>query len=363
MKLGIIGLGSRMSDMLKAFRAADPGLEIVGVVDSNPEQARQREPEEKRAALRFYDTLPELVEQARPDALAIATRCDGHAPYAIQAARYDLPLYLEKPIATSLADAIALERAFETSRCQALVSFPLRASLLCRRTRALIEQGAVGRVEHICARNYVPYGDVYFLTWYRDYSITQGLFLQKATHDLDYMMYLAGAPIVRVAAMLSQGRCYRDQSTQGEHPDPYAKYAEQIGTPETGMNEDSSSALVEFANGAQGVYTQVFYSKRDAGKRGAIISGYSGTLDFDWYRNDLINVHHHEPFTETTQVEKGLSHFGGDTVLAENFVAMVHGGVAPVASIQDGLRSVYACLAARESAQTGCFIPVRQVGA
>ena len=146
MKLGIIGLGSRMSDMLKAFRAADPELEIVGVVDSNPEQARQREPEEKRAALRFYDTLPELVEQARPDALAIATRCDGHAAYAIQAARYDLPLYLEKPIATSLADAIALEQAFETSRCQAVVSFPLRASLLCRRTRALIEQGAVGRM-------------------------------------------------------------------------------------------------------------------------------------------------------------------------------------------------------------------------
>jgi len=31
MKLGIIGLGFRMSDMLKACRAADPGLEIVGV--------------------------------------------------------------------------------------------------------------------------------------------------------------------------------------------------------------------------------------------------------------------------------------------------------------------------------------------
>ena len=177
------------------------------------------------------------------------------------------------------------------------------------------------------------------------------------------MMYLAGAPIVRVAAMLSQGRCYRDQSTKGEHPDPFALYAEQIGTPETGMNEDSSSALVEFANGAQGVYTQVFYSKRDSAKRGAIISGYSGTLDFDWYRNDLKNVHHHEPFTEITQVEKWLSHFGGDTVLAENFVAMVKDGAEPMAPIECGLASVYTCLAARQSAQTGCFVPVRQVGA
>lgn len=361
MKLGIIGLGLRMSDLLKTFREADPGLEIAGVVDSDPEAARGRVPEGE--ALRFYGTLPELVEQARPDALAIATRCDGHARYAVEAARYDLPLFLEKPVATSLDDAVALERAFEHTRCRALVSFPLRASMLCRRARHLIENGAVGRVENICALNYVPYGDVYFLSWYRDYSITQGLFLQKATHDLDYMMYLAGSPVVRVAAMLSRGRCYRDDSTRGDAPDPFARYAEKIGTPETGMNEDSSSALVEFANGAQGVYTQVFYIKRDAARRGATISGYSGTVDFDWYRNDLRCVHHHEPFTDVTTPEKGLSHFGGDMALAENFVAMVRDGAQPLAPIEAGLQSVYTCLAARQSAQTGCFVPVRQVGA
>ena len=33
------------------------------------------------------------------------------------------------------------------------------------------------------------------------FEITQGLFMQKATHDFDYMSYLVGSPIVRVAAM------------------------------------------------------------------------------------------------------------------------------------------------------------------
>ena len=63
MKLGIIGFGQRSASVLGAFRAEDPGLEIAGLVDSNPEEARRRMPEEFRAGLRIFDSLPELVEK------------------------------------------------------------------------------------------------------------------------------------------------------------------------------------------------------------------------------------------------------------------------------------------------------------
>lgn len=361
MKLGMIGFGQRIASVLGAFRAEDPGLEIVGLVDSNPEEARGRMPEEFRARLRIFDSLPELVEKGKPDALVIGTRCDSHAALAIQAARYDLPLFLEKPVATNLRDAIKLEQAFANSKCRVLVSFPLRVSLLCRRAKSLIDQGVVGRVEHLTGLNYVPYGDVYFQTWYRDHSITGGLFLQKATHDFDYLAYLAGAPIVRVAAMVSKGRVYRDKRTKKAGRDPFALYAENVGTPGTGMNEDSSSALLEFANGVKGCYTQVFYSKGEAARRGAIVSGFSGTVDFDWYRNDLKCFHHHEPFTDVVTVGKEAGHFGGDAALAKNFIAIVRDGGESLAPIGCGLQSVYACLAAKESAEKGRFLPVRQL--
>ena len=67
------------------------------------------------------------------------------------------------------------------------------------------------------------------------------------------------------------------------------------------MNEDCSSSLLEFGSGAHGVYSQVFFSRREAASRGAILSGYRGTLDFDWYRNELRVVHHHTPFVERTK--------------------------------------------------------------
>jgi predicted dehydrogenase len=362
MRLGVIGCGGRMSGVISgALMPADPELRVVGVVDPNPESARARLPERDRGEAKFYGTLAELIAGAKPDALAIGTRCDLHAPYAIEAAAYDLPLWLEKPIATTMAQAIALEAAFATSRCQVLVSFPLRATPLARKARAIIDQGGVGRVEHLLGVNYVPYGDVYFRSWYRDVHVTQGLFLQKATHDFDYLAFLAGSPITRLAAMAQKGRIYRDASTRrGDEVD--VEFHERIGTPESGMNEDASSALIEFANGAQGLYTQVFYARHKAAARGATISGYRATLTFDWYANRMRRMPHHEPFLEEITPTDVGSHFGGDQVLGQNFVELVRGSAPSLAPITAGLESVYACLAAKESAETGRFVTVRRVG-
>ena len=128
------------------------------------------------------------------------------------------------------------------------------------------------------------------------------------------------------------------------------------------MNEDASSAMVEFASGAHGVYSQVFYARRDAGARGAIVSGYHGTVSFDWYTNQLKRVRHHGPFSDKVTGGEGLSHFGGDLVLAYNFIDLIKGKAESRTPIWTGIQSVYSCLAAKQSAETGEFVKVRQVG-
>jgi predicted dehydrogenase len=360
-RLGLIGIGQRLAHMVTCFKASDPTLRIVGVVDPDRAGALARLPEADRASVRFFDTLDELLREARPDALAIGTRCNLHTPLAIAAAASGLPLFLEKPVSVSLTQARALEHAFARSRSEVVVSFPLRVSHLCRMVKARAEAGELGRLEHILGVNYVPYGNVYFDSWYRDYATTQGLFLQKATHDFDYLSYLAGAPIVRVAAMAQQGRVFRDRSLEPAEGDDTRTYFDGIGTPETGMNEDASSALLEFANGIHGVYTQIFYSKHEAQARGATLSGMRGTLRFDWYQNELRLHSHAEAATVTDRPPEGLNHFGGDGILADNFIDVIRGRAASASPLSAGLQSVYACLAARESAATGRFVAVQQL--
>ena len=388
-RLGVIGHGNRISDVIKSsLREVEPDIRVAGIVDPDEEGARSRLAECDQKDVVFYEDIKEMVSKAKLDAFAIGTRCNLHVPYAIEVAKYDLPLYLEKPVAISMKQALALEEAFEKSKCQVVVSLPLRVSPLCTLARQYIEKEAVGSPEHIQAVNYVPYGTCYFDAAYRNYQITQGLFLQKATHDFDYMSYLMGASIIRVAAMHTRGRVFGGKKRAGlvcsecdeadtclespqnrkrnlsggslsDHP---CVFSVDCGSPQTGMNEDSSSALLEFASGVHGLYTQVFYSRRDAATRGATVSGYQGTVSYDWCKNELKYVRHHAPFTDTVEVDAGMSHFGGDLELARDFINIIHSKGGSRTTIWMGIQSVYACLAAKEAAEKNCFVRVLQVG-
>ena len=391
LRLGVIGYGRRIHGLIHGpFREVEPDLRLVGVVDPNEQGVRTRIDDlgpHNAEGVRFYDDVPALLREGRLDAVAVGTRCNLHTPYAVELAQAGLPLFLEKPVAISMEQAVALERAYDNAAATVVVSFPLRVSPLCELARGYVADGAVGEAVHVNAVNYVPYGTVYWEQPYRDYDITGGLFLQKATHDFDYLMYLLGQPITRVAAMATRGRVFggakpaglrcsrcdetatcqespenrRRNGSGGSLADHACVFSVDSGS---GLrsNEDCSSALLEFADGSHGVYTQVFFARRDAGCRGATVSGYRGTVRFDWYTGELQRIRHHAPFSATERASGGATHFGGDLELARNFFAVVRGGAASRTPIETGLQSAYACLAARASAASGSFVPVRQVG-
>ena len=250
----------------------------------------------------------------------------------------------------------------------------------------MLRTGAVGDVLHITGLNYVPYGTVYYERGYRDFKITQGLFLQKATHDFDYIMDLAGAPIVNVSANWLRGRVFggkrpaglrcsecpesetcrespenrRRNTSGGVCEDHLCVFSEACGNVSDGINEEASNSIFEFENGAIGAYAQLVFVRRQ-GMRGAIVSGMEGKLSFDWYTNELNYVEHHAPYESKISPASSPDHFGGDIELARNFFDMIRNGDSPAASIRDGLRSVFTCLAAREAAMTGRRVPVRQI--
>ena len=387
MRLGIVGYGSRMHSLVSTvFREVEPGIRVVSVVDPAEEEVRRRMDSLDTGDVTFHPSLDHMMHNAHLDALAIGTRCNLHAPLAIKAANYNLPLYLEKPVAITMRQATGLERAFENSKCQVVVSFPLRVSPLCNLAKNQLQKGAVGTPIHIEANNYVPYGRVYWEEPYRDFDITQGLFLQKATHDFDYMAYLMNSPITRVSAMATRGKIFGGNKPPGLVCSKCDEQETCLESPQNRMrrgldrardhlcvfgidcgeghrlNEDCSSALLEFASGGHGTYTQVFFARRGAATRGASISGYNGKIAFDWYTNELQYSRHHDPFAATERAGEGASHFGGDISLAHDFIDVVRGTSRSRTPIEVGIQSVYACLAAKESVEKGRFVKVRQVG-
>lgn len=83
--------------------------------------------------------------------------------------------------------------------------------------------------------------------------------------------------------------------------------------------------------------------------------GYKGTVEFDFYTKEIKVIMHHEPAVKTHRFDSATDHFGGDSVLARNFINIMQGKEDSVSDLSSGLTSALLCLKARESALTGSF--------
>ena len=323
---------------------------------------------------RFYRTADEMLDAERLDGVVIGTRCSLHAQMAVKVLAREIALFLEKPVATTMPDLLALRAA---SSPRVVVSFPLRMSRVVQVAREIVQSGKIGTVEQVQAWNNVPYGNVYYQTWYRDENETQGMFLQKATHDFDYINYLLGDNRPRTVSAMTSKRVFRGQHPAGLHcvdcpenkvclESPYQPLRPSplpLNDPASLMcafavdtgNEDSGSALIEYESGMHVVYSQNFYARNKAARRGASLIGYNGTIEFDWYPEQLKVYLHHDTQVETHEFEADGGHGGGDAMLAANFLQVIRGEAESVSPLEEGLQNALLCLKAKESARTHQF--------
>ena len=380
-KLAVVGFGARAEGMLRNLNTFDMDTQITAVVDQDPDgvRARLQSAGFDPGKAKFYPDVDAMLSTAGVDGVVVATNCNTHTDFAVQAMKYNLPMLLEKPVAISPEQVEKLYDASKAYKSQALISFPLRVSYICQLAKKIIDRGEIGKVQHVEAFNNVSYGRVYYKSWYRDESITGGLFLQKATHDLDCINYLLpGRRPVQLCAMESKQifkgnmpagltceKCERfttcPESTRVlkndyHNEEPYGNgcsFAVDTG------NHDSASVLVRYDDGMHAVYTQNFYARKSAAKRGQRLIGFDGTLEFDWVTGDLVVHYHKDMQTATYHIDDNeLFHYGGDKALCENFIQIMEGGRS-VAPLYDGILSAHMCLQARESAQTNRFMDIK----
>ena len=107
MRVMVAGLGNMGRSHALAW-ARQPGAELVGLVN----RSRVALPPEL-ADIPFSHDFHEALARLRPDIVVIATYSDSHAEYAIAALRAGAHVFVEKPLATTVADA---RRVVETAR-------------------------------------------------------------------------------------------------------------------------------------------------------------------------------------------------------------------------------------------------------
>jgi predicted dehydrogenase len=390
-RLGVIGYGGRIRHMLKTIDTFNTDATVVAAIDPAEATLRERFPEQLQNVT-FYEDVDTMLDEAALDGVLIGTNCVYHTPYAVKVLARDLPLFLEKPVAISEEQVAELHAASVASKSKVVVSFPLRMSQLCVMAKEILESGVIGTIENVQAINNVPfYGSNYYHGWMRNEALTGGLWLQKATHDLDYLNFLIGKTPERMVAVESKtvftgdmpaGLYCLECPVRGTCPESQLNLFHMQGiikdmhdaedwwdgrwqcsfAVDTG-NHDAATAIMQYASGAHATYTQNFYARRGAAKRGATFIGYKGTVSFDWYTDEVVVHHHHTARVERHRLESaGGGHHGGDHELAHDFLAVLNGTGESRATLQDGLLSAQMCLMAKRSCETSQFQPFVPLG-
>lgn len=193
LRVGIIGLGRMGGNHFNVWSRLD-GVRVIAIAE--PDQQRFDEVVGPAASdVARHDTWDELLARGDVDAVSIVLPSSLHAEAAIAAAKAGVHALVEKPLATTVPEAMAMAKAADEAGKLLTVGHVERFNPAARKLRQLLADGALGRVFRVHATRVGP-----LPTRIMD----AGVALDLATHDLDLMEWLTGHEITEITAASSQ---------------------------------------------------------------------------------------------------------------------------------------------------------------
>ncbi len=158
--VGFIGVGGRgMSHVATVLRLIKDG-EAAQIVAVNDAYKYRLDEAAKITGGKAYRRHEELLEDKNVDVVCIATPDRLHVPQALDAIRAGKDVYCEKPMGHWCQFALSKQFFEETQKLKRVVQIGNQANSSPEwgKVKDLIQQGAVGRVQHVQAGFY-RYGD------------------------------------------------------------------------------------------------------------------------------------------------------------------------------------------------------------
>lgn len=317
---------------------------------------------------RTFATLAEALEAVPSEAVVVAASDPYHAELAIPSLQAGKFVYCEKPLDTTLEKCRKLADVDRAAGGKTFVGLNLRFAPMYAKIKALIDDGAIGRVLTIQADEFYMNGRTYFRRWNRKLE-NGGLWISKCTHDLDIILWLAGAPPLEVyaagrrshyvprpdAAQYCRDCALRpDCPDAAGEPDGLMQVTEKAtGQPadlclfnSDGDTFDHGMATIRHENEIYSTLTcNVVAGFTDRRLR---VSGTKGTIDGSLENAASVTLYRRDPSAvEEIPLDSGEgSHGGADGVLPREFIRFLRGEGEPRCRPDEAAQSVRVGLAA-----------------
>ncbi|MFC4597095.1 Gfo/Idh/MocA family protein [Cohnella hongkongensis] len=240
-RIGIVGVGTISELHLNAYRN-NAKAAISAVCDLNAERARATAA--RYGASRVFTDYNEMFASGAVDAVSICTWNNMHEPIAVAALKAGVDVLLEKPLSTTVEEALRIQEAVAASGRKLMVGYVRRYDGNAQLVKQFADNGEFGGFYYAHASSLRRIGNPG--GWFADKSRSGGgPVIDIGVHVIDLCWYLMGKPKVKSISANTYSRLGSRSNVRRLSSYRAADYEASRNTV-----EDMANAMIRFENGA-----------------------------------------------------------------------------------------------------------------
>lgn len=178
-KVGVIGVGVMGRNHVRVYSEI-PNCKLVSISDLDEKKAKEVAEEFN---CKYYINHKEMLEKENIDAVSIVVPTKSHKEVSLDVINKGVHVLLEKPIASSVEDAMEIIKRAEEKKIKLLVGHIERFNPAVIELKKIINQGKIGTITSIIARRVGV-----FPSRIKDANIV----VDVSVHDIDIIRYFMG---------------------------------------------------------------------------------------------------------------------------------------------------------------------------
>ena len=212
-------------------------------------------------------SLDEILNDPDINAIYIATPPGSHAEITLRAAKAGKAIYVEKPMASTFAECLAMIEACQTANVPLFVAYYRRTLPGFLKVKELIESGKLGEIRFVNIEMYQPRQTDIIAQPENNWRVQPeisggGYFHDLASHQLDFLDFLFGPIVESKGISFNQAKLY--------------------------PADDIVTASWRFENGVVGSGIWCFTTDKVSEKDNTRIVGSKGELSFNSFGSPMI---------------------------------------------------------------------------
>lgn len=198
-KIAIVGLGAVAKKHISAILSFPNHLQLVAVVDSQADIVAEYE---RKLGVTGFNNLEAMLEKINVDIVVLCTPSGLHAQQALQCIDQGKQIVVEKPMALSLSEGVALQQVVQETKIKLWVVHQHRTNPILRLLKQIIDTRGFGQIYQVNLNVFWTRPQAYYdeALWRGSCGLDGGALMNQGSHYIDLLLWLLG-PIHAIQAM------------------------------------------------------------------------------------------------------------------------------------------------------------------